>query len=102
LLFNEFTFSAKFPFPDKSRFALTTSSLAAPAVLTFHLLRHIRRTAENYILPREKPAIHSEVMQAELIRAPLAPKSDPAPYFVSYTVNDQEIVVLVDPPQLAH
>src|SRR5258708_7984907 len=35
-------------------------------------------------------------MQPELSRAtPSLPKPDPAPYFVSYTVNDQDIVVLV-------
>src|ERR1700676_283100 len=36
------------------------------------------------------------VMQSELARAnsPLS-KTDPAPYFLSYTVNDQDIVVLV-------
>src|SRR6266853_79313 len=37
-----------------------------------------------------------KVMQAELSRATTSlSKSDPAPYFVSYTVNDQDIVVLV-------
>ena len=37
-----------------------------------------------------------KVMQAELSRATTElAKSDPAPYFTSYTVNDQDIVVLV-------
>src|ERR1700704_4396619 len=37
-----------------------------------------------------------KVMQAELSRASTSlSKADPAPYFVSYTVNDQDIVVLV-------
>src|SRR5438309_4068837 len=36
-----------------------------------------------------------KVMQAELSRAGASlSKADPAPYFVSYTVNDQDIVVL--------
>ena len=37
-----------------------------------------------------------KVMQAELSRASTSlSKTDPAPYFLSYTVNDQDIVVLV-------
>src|SRR3984893_13424230 len=37
-----------------------------------------------------------KVMQAELSRASSSlSKTDPAPYFLSYTVNDQDIVVLV-------
>src|ERR1700746_910560 len=37
-----------------------------------------------------------KVMQSELSRASSSlSKSDPAPYFMSYTVNDQDIVVLV-------
>jgi TldD protein len=37
-----------------------------------------------------------KVMQSELSRASTSlAKSDPAPYFMSYTVNDQDIVVLV-------
>src|SRR5258706_16417667 len=37
-----------------------------------------------------------KVMQSELSRATSSlSKTDPAPYFLSYTVNDQDIVVLV-------
>jgi predicted Zn-dependent protease len=56
--------------------------------------------AENSASTKAAPAKTSDpvlkVMQAELSRATSSlAKSDPAPYFVSYTVNDQDIIVLV-------
>ena len=37
-----------------------------------------------------------KVMQAELTRATAGlAKSEPAPYYISYTVNDQDVVVLI-------
>jgi predicted Zn-dependent protease len=58
------------------------------------------RPAENSA-PRKASSANAgdpilKVMQAELLRASGSlSKTDPAPYFLSYTVNDQDIVVLV-------
>src|SRR3979490_2837736 len=56
--------------------------------------------AENSAPTKNSPATPADpilkVMQAELSRASTSlSKADPAPYFLSYTVNDQDIVVLV-------
>ena len=56
--------------------------------------------AENSASTKTSPANPGDpilkIMQGELSRAGSSlSKTDPAPYFLSYTVNDQDIVVLV-------
>ena len=91
-------------FQDKSPFrAHEFLRLAACCLLTLHLsFAPILSAgpAENSSSTKAVPAKTGDpilkVMQAELSRATTSlAKSDPAPYFVSYTVNDQDIVVLV-------
>jgi TldD protein len=91
-------------FQDKSPFrAHEFLRLAACCFLTLHLSFAPLLSAgpaENSASTKGAPAKTGDpilkVMQAELSRASTSlAKADPAPYFVSYTVNDQDIVVLV-------
>src|SRR6266403_93247 len=98
------SFNAKSSFQNQSPFrARDFFRLAASCLLTLHLAFApilSAGPAENSSSTKTAPAKTGDpilkVMQAELSRATTSlSKSDPAPYFVSYTVNDQDIVVLV-------
>src|SRR6266403_1732739 len=98
------SFNAKSSFQNQSPFrARDFFRLAASCLLTLHLAFApilSARLGENPSATKTAPAKTGDpilkVMQAELSRATTSlSKSDPAPYFVSYTVNDQDIVVLV-------
>jgi TldD protein len=100
----KFLFQEDSFFQDKSPFrAHEFLRLAACCLLTLHLsFAPILSAgpAENSSSTKAAPAKTGDpvlkVMQGELSRATTSlAKSDPAPYFVSYTVNDQDIVVLV-------
>jgi TldD protein len=96
-------FQADSSFHDKSPYHTHEFlRLGACCLLTLQLSFAPILTAgpENSASTKTAPAQGSDpilkVMQAELSRATTSlAKSDPAPYFLSYTVNDQDIVVLV-------
>jgi predicted Zn-dependent protease len=94
----------KSPFQDQLSFRTNEFfRLAACSLLTLQLAFAPILSAgpgENSSSTKTAPAKAGDpilkVMEAELSRASTSlSKADPAPYFVSYTVNDQDIVVLV-------
>src|SRR6266481_7378501 len=98
------SFDAKSFFQNQSPFrARDFFRLAASCLLTLQLSFApilSARPGENTSATKTAPAKAGDpilkVMEAELSRATTSlSKADPAPYFVSYTVNDQDIVVLV-------
>src|SRR6266478_5567027 len=98
------SFDAKSSFHSQSPFrARDFFRLAASCLLTLQLSFApilSARPGENPSATKTAPAKAGDpilkVMEAELSRATTSlSKADPAPYFVSYTVNDQDIVVLV-------
>jgi TldD protein len=91
-------------FRDEAPFRTTDFfRLAARCLLTLQLsfapilsAGPARNSASTKTAPAKASDPILKVMQAELSRATTSlSKSDPAPYFLSYTVNDQDIVVLV-------
>src|SRR5712664_4798157 len=91
-------FQLKLPFHAQDFFRIAACSLMALQLSFAPILS--AAPPENSSSKKASPANASDpilkVMQSELSRASgsLA-KSDPAPYFLSYTVNDQDIVVLI-------
>lgn len=86
--------------PSSPKFNFSSQSIAL-LFISFSLAAQLVGTANLFAAAKDKnPAASGDVllktMQAELARASkeLA-KSDPAPYFLSYTVSDQNVVVLV-------
>jgi len=91
-------FQRKLPFHPQEFLRIAACSLMALQLSFAPILS--AAPAENSSSTKTSPANASDpilkVMQSELSRASTSlAKSDPAPYFLSYTVNDQDIVVLV-------
>src|SRR3984893_7615480 len=91
-------FPVKLPFNAQEFFRIAASCLMALQLSFAPILS--AAPAENSPSTKTAPANPGDpilkVMQSELSRASSSlSKADPAPYFLSYTVNDQDIVVLV-------
>ena len=91
----------KLPFRSKLRLAAVRPSLSAAASCALAVTLAFTPFANAGPANAKSSAVNSgdsvlKVMQAELARANSSlAKSDPAPYFLSYTVNDQHLTVLV-------
>jgi TldD protein len=91
-------FSDVHPFSAREFFRLAASCLMALQLSFAPFLS--AAPAENSASTKTQPTKASDpilkVMQGELSRATTSlAKADPAPYFLSYTVNDQDIVFIV-------
>src|SRR6202048_1450173 len=91
-------FQAKLPFCAQEFFRIAACCLMALQLSFAPILS--AAPAETSSSPKASPASPGDpilkIMQGELSRASSSlSKTDPAPYFLSYTVNDQNIVVLV-------
>jgi TldD protein len=91
-------FQIKSPLNARQFFRIAASSLMALQLSFAPILS--AAPAEKSSSTKPSPANSGDpilkVMQSELSRATSSlAKADPAPYFMSYTVNDQDIVVLV-------
>jgi TldD protein len=81
-----------------TEFARMAACLAMAAQLAVSPLTSAGTTSGNRAASAAKAAPDPilEVMQGELARATRSlAKSEPAPYYLSYTVNDQDLVVLI-------
>jgi TldD protein len=81
-----------------TEFARMAACLAMAAQLAVSPLTSAGTTSGNRAASAAKAAPDPilEVMQGELARATSSlAKSEPAPYYLSYTVNDQDLVVLI-------
>ena len=76
--------------------AMAAQLALAPVILAANDADEKKAASDKTTVAKAGNDIVLKAMQAELERASTAlGKSDPAPYFTSYTVNDQDVVVLV-------